>query len=167
MKPGDSVLLVHGLGVPDRVRVLELLPGSRLRVEFPSGSTLIVQASHVTSGAVTAPGSGHRRTDPDTAIAAARASVKGLHAAQWQVLDAIVRAGTNGLMDCEHEALTGVRPDSAGVRRKELERLGFVEDSGRRRQTPRGRQAAVHVATALGRLAWEQERGSHRSEGAA
>jgi DNA-binding transcriptional ArsR family regulator len=161
---GERVLLVHGLGDPDRVEVVSTLGDGRLVVRYPSGSTVTVPASLVV-GSLPSRGGSFRADDPDTAVLAARATVRNLRLAQWAVLDAIVRSGSAGMMDCEHEQVTGSRPDSAGSRRKELERLGLVEDSGKRRQTPRGRHAAVHVATPPGRLAWQHE--SHRREGAA
>jgi DNA-binding transcriptional ArsR family regulator len=157
---GERVLLVHGLGEPDRVEIVSTLSDGKLVVRYPSGSTVTVPASLVVASQPSRGGS-FRADDPDTAVLAARATVRNLRLAQW----AIVRAGSAGMMDCEHEQVTGSRPDSAGSRRKELERLGLVEDSGKRRQTPRGRHAAVHVATPAGRLAWQHE--THRREGAA
>jgi hypothetical protein len=71
------------------------------------------------------------------------------HAAKQRadVLAVIVKAGRFGATDAEVETATGIRAQSVSPRRGELRALGLVVDSGRRRPTPRGRPAAVWVAT--------------------
>lgn len=63
------------------------------------------------------------------------------------VLAAIVKAGAFGATDAEIESATGIRAQSVSPRRGELRKLGLIVDSGERRRTPRGRPAAVWVAS--------------------
>ena len=59
------------------------------------------------------------------------------------VLAVIVKAGAFGATDAEIESATGIRAQSVSPRRGELRALGLIVDSGKRRNTPRGRPAAV------------------------
>lgn len=88
----------------------------------------------------------HHNAPPGTSDVAA--SMIGGHAAAQRaaVLAVIVRAGTLGATDAEIESATGIRAQSVSPRRGELAKLGLIEDSGRRRPTPRGRPAAVWIA---------------------
>jgi hypothetical protein len=69
---------------------------------------------------------------------------------QLTVLEALYRSGPFGLTDDEHEAISGLRADSAGVRRKELERQLLVTDTGDTRPTRRGSRARVWRITTAG-----------------
>lgn len=73
------------------------------------------------------------------------------HAAKQRadVLGVIVKAGALGATDAEIEIATGIRAQSVSPRRGELRALGLIVDSGKRRRTPRGRPAAVWVATTI------------------
>ncbi len=72
---------------------------------------------------------------------------------QYKVLAALARAASFGLTDDEYEGITGVRADSAGVRRKELERFGYVCFSGTKRLTRRKVKAKVWQITPEGMAA--------------
>jgi hypothetical protein len=63
------------------------------------------------------------------------------------VLGVVRRRGQLGATDDELERLTGMLHQSASARRRELVQMGWVEDSGARRQTRSGRNAAVWVLT--------------------
>jgi hypothetical protein len=86
-----------------------------------------------------------------------------LSASQITVLEALYRAGPFGLTDDEHEAISGLRADSAGVRRKELERQMYVTDTGDTRPTRRGSRARVWRITTAGEHALRQI--THHTEG--
>ena len=74
-----------------------------------------------------------------------------LTVAQHAVLNALRAAGDVGMTDDEHELINGYRADSAGKRRLELQTQGFVEPTGKSRQTRRGGGAGVYRITQLGR----------------
>lgn len=76
--------------------------------------------------------------------------VPSLSASQLAVLDALHRAGGFGMTDDEHEAVNGLRADSAGKRRLELQRLLYVADTGDVRPTRRGVRARVWRITTAG-----------------
>lgn len=156
MKPGERVTLVHGLppNGSEIVTVIEV-SGSKVDVRTASGGWLRVQHDHLVAGSTTSPT--HRLGDMATAVNAGLAVEADLTNSQWLVLDALGKAGPVGLMDCEHEPVNGLRPDSAGKRRIELQRFGLVEDTHQRRVTPRNRRAQVWRLTALGVEVWQRE----------
>lgn len=89
-----------------------------------------------------------RRNAPPGTSEVAAARISGHAAAQRAaVLAVIVRAGAYGATDAEIELVTGLRAQSVSPRRGELRTLGLIVDSGMRRPTPRGRPAAVWIAT--------------------
>jgi hypothetical protein len=93
----------------------------------------------------------HRVDDMDTARAAADMSPESLAEGQRKVLFALADAGSNGLIDHEHQRLNGLIPTSAGKRRLELRRMGLVESTGRRRPTGTGNaEAEVWCLTQTG-----------------
>ena len=69
---------------------------------------------------------------------------------QVLVLTALAAAGDRGMIDHDHEAVNGLKQDTAGKRRGELVADGLVVDSGQRRKTPRGAKAIVWVLTPAG-----------------
>lgn len=66
------------------------------------------------------------------------------------VLQALANAGYNGMTDDEHEAVNGMRGDSAGKRRLELCRYGYVATTDHTRPTKRGGSAIVWQITNAG-----------------
>ena len=93
-----------------------------------------------------------RNTDPDTCRTPAPSQ---LSAGRWKVLDALYRHGP--LTDFEHEAHNGLIQQSAGKRRLDLQRLGWVERTGTS-VSPQGSPAAVWSLTDAGRKVYEQLR---------
>ena len=83
----------------------------------------------------------------DTSRAAAQTIRPTLKKLQRLVLAAVRRAGKSGKTDDELVCDIGMLSDTLRARRCELRDAGLVKDSGRRRKTRRGRQAAVWVAT--------------------
>ena len=84
-----------------------------------------------------------RRTDPETAKAAARkAPAAGL---QMRVLDAL-RRSREGLTSHELAALLGEDLVSVSPRLRPLANKGLVRDSGERRAGPSGTKSIVWVA---------------------
>ena len=78
----------------------------------------------------------------------AAASIRGkAPTVQQQVLEYLVRSGTDGCTDEETAQALGLRTASQTARRNELCESGLVVDSGRRRLTSAGRSAIVWVAT--------------------
>lgn len=63
-----------------------------------------------------------------------------------RVFEAIRNAGTWGMTDEEGQALTGIKVQSYTPRRRELAMAGWIQDSGERRKTVSGCDAAVWVA---------------------
>lgn len=55
--------------------------------------------------------------------------------------------GEIGCTDQEIEQSLSIRPSSASTRRAELEKGGWIEDSGLRRKTPAGNEAIVWRVT--------------------
>ncbi|MBX3405061.1 MAG: hypothetical protein KF699_16745 [Phycisphaeraceae bacterium] len=113
-------------------------PGSNGRTEDDSPNDRLAR---ITLGPLA-----HHNAPMGTSEVAARRIAP--HAAQQRadVLAVIVRAGAFGATDAEIEAATGIRAQSVSPRRGELRTLGLIVDSGRRRDTPRGRPAAVWIA---------------------
>lgn len=115
-----------------------------VEVRFRSGATLQVEPQHL--------GGVHRLGDMDTAVMAGRAhaTTGGLGDLHFKVLTALAAAGARGMTDDEHENVNQIRADSAGKRRLEMERLGYVRKADGRRQTRRGAMAAVWRITEAG-----------------
>ncbi|NND75988.1 MAG: hypothetical protein HKN44_13380 [Ilumatobacter sp.] len=164
MSPGDEVTVVHGHGVPGELVgvdigiVRKVRRDGKVLVELSLGGTMWFDTSLIDSGDTrsTHRSPMHRTGDPDTARLAAAATVEHLTDHQWVTLGALAEAGRAGLIDHDHEARTGLLQDSAGKRRKELERYGLCEPTDRRRTTPRGSYARVHQITARGLAVWAQ-----------
>jgi hypothetical protein len=146
---GDQVTLATDGGYVDTVTIRSVLDGGRRAdIEFPSGSLLRVPMTVLGAVPVTHQ---YRTTDPDTSREAAESQTAGLTHNQIVVLTALARAGSHGMIDHDHEPINGLDQDTAGKRRGELrDHHGAVTDSGRRRKTPRGRNAVVWVITPLG-----------------
>lgn len=92
-----------------------------------------------------------RATDPGTSMEAAKNASARVTRTRLAVLRAHV-ANPNGLTDYEASALAGdIGQSSAGKRRLELERLGFIERTGERRRSPSGNgRCGVWRVTAAG-----------------
>lgn len=88
----------------------------------------------------------HHNAPEGTSDVAAASIGKHAEIQRAAVLEAIVQSGPNGVTDAEIETITYLRAQSVSPRRGELVTIGEVVDSGRRRNTPRGRPAAVWVA---------------------
>lgn len=171
MNVGDRVTVVWGIppetfvgdvvSLPNRRGVAQIHPATAA-----AGVTIGVPSVFIDQASITVAGSRghmHRVTDPETSRLAALAAVERLTENQWAVLSSLVEAGQAGLIDHEHQVRNGLEQDSAGKRRKELERLGLTQPTGTRKLTPRGSYANVHRATARGIAVYQQ----HRQEGAA
>lgn len=145
---GDRVVLEHD-GHANIVTIRAVLDGGRKAdIQFDSGSQLRVPMTML--GAVPAH-HGARNTDPDTSLFAAATATEGMTHNQLAVLAALAAAGEPGMIDHDHEAVNGLKQDTAGKRRGELAASGLVVDSGRRRKTPRGAKAIVWTLTPAGR----------------
>lgn len=146
--PGEKLILTTPGGHDDEVTVESVCDGGRkVDIRFKSGALLrvpVVSLSEVPAH------HRHRAGDMDTAVAAAVAATDGLTFNQIAVLRALAAAGEHGMLDHDHHAINGLGQDTAGKRRGELVRAGLVVDSGLRRLTPRGRNAAVWVITPAG-----------------
>jgi hypothetical protein len=81
----------------------------------------------------------------ETSVAAAEAIKPDVGRLRQLVLDAIRRAGDDGLTDEEMLAAVQLAPSTGRPRRIELVQRGLVRDSGRTRKTASGRSAAVWV----------------------
>ena len=77
-----------------------------------------------------------RKTDPETAHAAARSVTEKAPADRQKVIQALTEHGKGS--DFDLEKWTGVIATSIGVRRGELVKMGVVEDSGERGTNDRG-----------------------------
>lgn len=144
---GDRVVLEHD-GHADIVTIRAVLDGGRKAdIQFDSGAQLRVPMTLL--GAVPAR-HGARATDPDTSMFAAATATDGMTHNQLIVLAALAAAGDHGMIDHDHEAVNGLKQDTAGKRRGELAAAGLVVDSGQRRKTPRGSKAIVWVLTPAG-----------------
>jgi hypothetical protein len=144
---GDRAVLEHD-GYADVVTIVAVLDGGRKAdIQFDSGSQLRVP---MTMLGATPVNHRSRSTDPDTAREAAATATDGLTHNQLLVLQALAAAGHRGMIDHDHEAVNGLKQDTAGKRRGELATYGLVTDSGDRRKTPRGSRAIVWVLTPAG-----------------
>lgn len=81
----------------------------------------------------------------DTSEAAAR-SVEPTAGSKRGTVLGLLRTFPEGLTDEQIEVATGWRHQTVSARRRELVIGGFVEDSGLRRKTSSGREAAIWVA---------------------
>jgi len=81
----------------------------------------------------------------DTSIAAGEAVTPTLRERQINVLQALLRHGSEGATADELCADLGLTRNSVAPRLTEMSKLGTVIDSGRRRRTPAGGLAAVYV----------------------
>lgn len=99
----------------------------------------------VTQARLTPPA--HHNAPEGTSEVAARRIAGSAAKQRAEVLRVIVEAGAHGATDADVEIATGFRAQSVSPRRGELRQLGMIFDSGRRRPTPRGRPAAVWVAS--------------------
>jgi len=169
MNAGDRVTVVHNLP-PDGITVGVVVDGQvdgrnvgcvhdgkvAVRpVNADDGAWMWFPVGWVDPGIIRVDRARARSTDPDTAHAAAQRTADQLREHQWHVLDAIVRAGTAGMLDHDHVDDSGLIQTSAGKRRLELERLGLVEATGDKRLTPSQRWARTYRATARGRAVWQ------------
>jgi hypothetical protein len=69
------------------------------------------------------------------------------------VLQAIVERGTIGATDEEIQNALGLPGNTQRPRRRELEQVGLIRDSGQRRPTSSGRRAIVWVAIGTSEVA--------------
>lgn len=102
-------------------------------------------------GAFHAPDSGA----PDTERLAAVAQYPKVGTDRRRVLDHIAATGSRGSIDEETSEALQMRLYTAAPRRTELVEMGWVVDSGTRRQTTTGALAAVWVLSESGRAAWQ------------
>lgn len=89
-----------------------------------------------------------RANAPDTSRAAAVRALPKSGSARTKVYETILTSG--GLTDEQIVVLTGLSPNSARPRRKELQEAGLIFDSGQRRNTATGSKAIVWMATPPG-----------------
>lgn len=91
------------------------------------------------------------RSDPhDTEIKAAEVSKVNSGTWRRKVLDVIVQAGENGMIDYDIAKRIDLMEPRVASRRGELASYGWVEDSGMRRLTGTGSEAIVWVLTPQG-----------------
>lgn len=94
----------------------------------------------------------YRAGQPDTAKQAAVENAPRSGSQRGRVLAALVAAGDQGLTDWElHFAAQILRAHTAGTRRAELQKLGYVEATDQRRRTDTDSLAVVWRVTAAGR----------------
>jgi predicted transcriptional regulator len=67
-------------------------------------------------------------------------------AMEQRIYDTVKSAGDNGLTLEEISNKTGIKLQTVCGRRLKLEQLGFLEDTGNRRQNESGRSAKVWIA---------------------
>ena len=82
----------------------------------------------------------------ETSVSAAKAIAPAAATLRLMVLEALRKAGADGLTDEEMLSATGLQPSTGRPRRIELMQAGHVRDSGRKRETRSGRNAVVWVA---------------------
>lgn len=92
---------------------------------------------------------------PETQRQAAILSYYKTGSDRLRVLDAIARARDDGLTDFEIEQAFEMKHQTASARRNDLRKDGWIIDSGKRRQTDTGREAAVWVLSDQGRIEWK------------
>lgn len=84
-----------------------------------------------------------RKTDPETSKQAASIPLEIRGEQRIRVYEYLVSCGVRGATDYEVGESLGILRTSAGKRRKELAQLGYVVDSGTRRQTDTTASAIV------------------------
>ncbi len=153
------VQLDEGAGFLTDVEIVRHVPVGRVEVRFPSGATLLVASSMLRID------SARYSTDRDQlrAVEAVAGPPVHLTGGQLAVLRALSAAGRNGLTDDDHEAINGLRGDSAGKRRLELCQFGFVIGAPEKRPTKRGALARVWRITAEGEDALVRWLARHRT----
>lgn len=90
-------------------------------------------------------------TSPNTPITSAAAAVAAkpmIGRQRKKILQFLISLADHGATDVEIQDELSINGNSERPRRRELERLGLVADSGRVRLTPSGRSAVVWTATA-------------------
>lgn len=83
----------------------------------------------------------------DTSKAAAEKAKPKAKTVRQQLFELIAAAGPQGMTADEVGSSTGRPAQSVSARLKELQELGLIKDSGRRRDTRYGRAARVYVLT--------------------
>lgn len=91
-----------------------------------------------------------RPSDPVTSHMAGVRAQRSASKGQWVALQALIRAGSDGLTDFELAAITGWQQTSVGKRRLELERMGYVISTLFTRPAPSGSPARVWAVTDAG-----------------
>lgn len=119
---------------PDRVEIVRHLADGNVVVRFAAGQELTTPPEYLSAA-------------PGEALMAPATPTGRMTEMQYRVLSTLARAGAKGLTDDEHEAINGLRADSAGVRRHELEIWGYVRHTGESRKTRRGSKAKVWEIT--------------------
>lgn len=99
--------------------------------------------------AVTAPQTQVRHDARDTSLAAATKALGRSAGWRRRVFDLI--AASDGVTDEEIADQLGMNPSTERPRRVELVQAGLIRDSGRRRRTVSGTDAAVWVISDLGK----------------
>jgi len=110
---------------------------------FKQGESSIPPVVVKTHAIQSQPVSPVRSTDPSTAIEAANANQEIRGEQRKKVYDYLVSVGAKGATDYEIGAGLSILRTSAGKRRHELVSLGYVIDSGTRRQTDSNSTAIV------------------------
>lgn len=85
-----------------------------------------------------------------TSVDAAEAIEPSADSLRGAVLEALRKAGADGMTDEEMQTALNMNPSTQRPRRIELMRLGLVRDGGATRPTRSGRKAVVWVATTAG-----------------
>jgi hypothetical protein len=143
---------LHALGDRTPCTIVDRYDDGRVLINLTRvNATIIVDGADV------------HAADGEPAIVRPRRAPGRLGDLQFRVLEALHNAGAMGHSDDELVPITGLLADSAGKRRIELVRLGYVIDTGDTRTTRRGGTARVWQITTAGRDAVHR----HRSEGAA
>jgi hypothetical protein len=84
-----------------------------------------------------------RASDPETSVQAANANQEIRGAQRIRVYEYLKSVGPRGATDFEIGTALSILRTSAGKRRRELQDMGHVEDSGTRRQTDTGSTGIV------------------------
>ena len=87
-----------------------------------------------------------RQRDSDTSASAGDAARDGARTLRKQIWEWVRAQGDHGATTEEVQLALGLRQSSASARRVELTHAGALRDTGRRRMTTGGREAAVYVA---------------------
>lgn len=92
-----------------------------------------------------------RSAPPGTSDVAARMIAPHVGTLRARILAFIEAQGPAGATDDEGELALGIKPQTYTPRRGELAALGWIRDTGRRRNTASGRPASVWIAVAHAR----------------